>query len=348
MLVRRVLPPAAISVLALLAGWPAAAQELAAAEALFNTGVADLEAGKYDTACPALAESQRLDPRPGTLFALADCQDRAGKIASAATLYDDYLLATDQLKPMQRLRHGKRIDAAKARRAELAPQIPELTLVSPPSMPAGVRVTRDGADVSPADLGVALPLDPGEHVITFRLDDGPVVEERISLAAGEKTTLEIDLRRAEKKPERPAIASAPRGGFAQAPQSEEKSSGRPGEAKLSGRRVGALVAGSVGVAGLALGGVTGLMTLAKKPTIEEHCRGKVCDAEGKAAADATRLPGLLSSIGFGIGVAGAVAGLVLWSTEPSGPTGTGRGGRRVQATVDAGPEGAALGLKGVW
>ncbi|WP_437648659.1 hypothetical protein [Sorangium sp. So ce362] len=325
--------------LALLAGWPAAAQELAAAEALFNTGVTDLEAGKYDTACPALAESQRLDPRPGTLFALADCQDRTGKIASAATLYDDYLLATDQLKPMQRLRHDKRISVAKARRAELASQIPELTLVSPPSVPAGVRITRDGADVSPAELGVALPLDPGEHVITFRLDDGPVVEERISLAAGEKTTLAIDLRRAEKKPERPAVASAPRGGFARAPQGEEK---------LSGRRVGALVAGSVGVAGLALGGVTGLMTLAKKPIIEEHCRGKICDTKGKAAADATRLPGLLSSIGFGIGVAGAVAGLVLWSTEPSGPTGTGRVGRRVQATVDAGPEGAALGLKGVW
>ena len=339
MLVRRILLSAAIPVLALLAGGPAAAQDLAAAEELFNKGVADLDAGKYDTACPALAESQRIDPRPGTLFALADCRDKEGKIASAATLYDDYLRASDQLKSAQRLRHDKRINAAKVRRADLAPQIPELTLALPPSAPAGVRVTRDGAEVSPAALGVALPLDPGEHVVTFRIGEGPVVEERISLAAGEKKTLEIDLRRAEKKPKSAVVIRTPVGGSTQAPVGNEE---------LSGRRIGALVAGSVGVAGLALGGVTGLMTLAKKPTIEEHCRGVVCDAEGKAAADATRLPALLSNVGFGVGAAGAAVGLILWLTEQPAPADTGRAARRVQATVNAGPGGTTLGLKGVW
>ncbi|XXX72678.1 hypothetical protein WMF30_34020 [Sorangium sp. So ce134] len=343
MLVRRVVLAAAVSAFAMLAEGKASAQDLAVAEALFIKGVADLEAGNYDAACPALAESHRIDPRPGTLFALADCQDKAGKLATAATLYSDYLLATDQLQPAQRLRHDRRIDAAKARRAELASQIPELTLALPPPAPAGVRVTRDGADVDPAALGVALPMDPGEHVVTFRIDDGPVVEERISLAAGEKKTLEIDLRRAEKradsKTERPAAPSAPQGSSAQAPLA-----GRT----LSGRRVGALVAGSVGVAGLALGGVTGIVTLTKKPTIEEHCRGRVCDAEGKAAADAARLPGLLSTIGFGVGAAGAAAALVLWFTESPTPADRGRARQTVHATLDAGPGGAAVGLKGVW
>ena len=69
----------------------AAAQDLAAAEALFSKGLADMEAGRYDAACPAIGESYRLDPRGGTLFTLAECEAKAGKIATAVARYDDAL-----------------------------------------------------------------------------------------------------------------------------------------------------------------------------------------------------------------------------------------------------------------
>ncbi|WP_156040920.1 hypothetical protein [Chondromyces apiculatus] len=338
-----------LSLLALLAGRPAAAQEppapaatqdLAAAEALFDKGVTELEAGHYETACPALAESQRLDPRPGTLFALADCQDKAGKVATAAALYADYLRAVEQLKITQRLRHDKRAKMAQARQEQLAALIPELTLVLPESAPNDVLVTRDGVTFSGTSLGMALPLDPGEHVVTTRVGEGPVVEQRVTLAAGEKRVLEIQVKRAEKASP-PAPAAVPK------PRVTMETPVELGSGAMSGRRIGALVAGGVGVAGLALGGVTGLMALSKKSVVQEHCTGAVCDPEGKEAADAAKVPGVLSTVGFGVGAVGIATGLVLWLTEPSS-TKVGGTKRGMQAMVDAGPEGAALGVKGVW
>ena len=61
---------------------PAAAQDESPAETLFNQGLEAMEAGNYEKGCPAIAESQRLDPRPGTVFTLAECEAKRGRIAS--------------------------------------------------------------------------------------------------------------------------------------------------------------------------------------------------------------------------------------------------------------------------
>ena len=330
---------------------PAAAQDLAAAEALFDKGIKEMEAGRFDAACPALAESQRLDPRPGTLFALADCQDRAGKIASAAALYNDYLRLVAQMTQASKLRHNDRVQVATARRAALAPEVPELTLVLPESAPKDVVITRDGTSFTATSLGIALPLDPGEHLVTTRVGDGPLVEQRITLGRGEKKTVTLEVKlpgpapaavpAPSAPPSRPAAAPPPPRTHAPPPIGADADSG------MSGRRIGALVAGGIGVAGLALGGVTGAMALSKRSVIRAHCEGAVCDAEGKAAADAIQLPGTLSTIGFGVGAASVAAGLILWLTEPRGPE-VGEAKPKLRAMVDAGPAGAALGVKGVW
>ncbi|MGK4008190.1 hypothetical protein WMF31_36570 [Sorangium sp. So ce1036] len=342
-----------IPLLTVLAASSAAAQDPAAADVLFNRGVADLEAGRYDTACPALAESQRLDPRPGTLFALADCHDRAGRIATASALYGDYLRAVAQMRPAYRLRHRDRARMATARREALAVEIPELTLVLPASAPQGVRILRDGTEITAASLGMALPLDPGEHVVITQVGGGPVVEQRIVLAPGQKQTVEVQVKAATPEPRiaprppaaAPTVTIARPGGAAPAPASvplphDEADSG------ASAQRVGALVVGGVGLAGLALGGVAGAMALSKKSVIEAQCDGTVCTREGKEAADAAKLPGTLSTVGFGVGAAGLAAGVVLWLTAPS--PAAGGGARGVSAMVDAGPEGAELVVKGVW
>ena len=55
----------------------------AAAEALFEAGRQAATRGDWTTACPKFAESQRLDPAPGTLLNLADCEEHLGHLASA-------------------------------------------------------------------------------------------------------------------------------------------------------------------------------------------------------------------------------------------------------------------------
>jgi len=304
-----------------------------------------MEAGSYDSACPSIAESHRLDPRPGTLFTLADCRAKSGKLATALALYEDYLRAVFQMTMAQKLRHAERAKVAAAQKKVLAAQIPELTLVLPPSAPKEVRVLRDGTELTEASLGIALPVDPGEHVVTTQVGDGPAVEQRITLEKGEKRTVELEVK--EPPPAAPApapeVVVVPKGPAAAVAEPE----GAAGQG-MSGRRIGAFIAGGIGVAGLALGGVMGGMALSKKSTIDASCVDGICNAEGKAAADGARTPGLLSTIGFGVGAAGVAAGLVLFLTEPSSSqTGSAKG--KVTASVlGVGSEGAAVGVKGVF
>ncbi|WP_437943129.1 hypothetical protein WMF27_27655 [Sorangium sp. So ce281] len=75
---------------------PVAAQDIATAEALFERGLADMQAGRYETGCKVLAESERIDPQPGTPFTLAACEAQWGRIATAVAHFKDYLARLDQ------------------------------------------------------------------------------------------------------------------------------------------------------------------------------------------------------------------------------------------------------------
>ena len=70
---------------------PGFADEPLGADVLFNDAVELMKAGKFPQACPKLVASQRLEPRLGTLFTLAECHAHEGKIASAVARYDEYL-----------------------------------------------------------------------------------------------------------------------------------------------------------------------------------------------------------------------------------------------------------------
>ncbi|WP_104980508.1 hypothetical protein [Sorangium cellulosum] len=310
---------------------PAAAQgDIATAEAIFNRGLADMEAGRYETGCKALAESHRLDPRPGTLFTLATCEARWGRIATAVTRYGDYLSLYQRLPPDQQRRQGERPNVAKQQREKLAPLVPELALSLPPGAPAGTVVKRDGVVLGDAVLGVSVPVDPGEHVVSTEPPGGLVRETRIRLAQGEKKKLVLEVDGA----------------------------GAPGtDDGGSGRRTAMFVAGGVGAAGLILGGVTGALTLGKRSVVEKHCGSAIgstdetaCDPTGLEAAESASTTGLVSTIGFGVGLAGLGTAAVLYLTEPKRDAPTpGAAARRLHVGVlEAGPSRVVLGARGAW
>src|SRR4051812_33677422 len=105
----------------LAAAAPARAGDEGRSRVLFDQGLADLEAGRFEQACPAIEQSYQLDPRPGTLFTLAECESQRGRLATAVTHYTDYLAVYKGLDAPRRTEHKERADVAAAEIASLRP-----------------------------------------------------------------------------------------------------------------------------------------------------------------------------------------------------------------------------------
>ena len=138
---------------ALFAATPAWAQDAsgkAAAEALFESGVQLMKAGRFSEACPKLETSQRVDPAVGTLLYLAECYEKLGRTASAwATFREAESLARGS-------NQADRARTAQARAQKLEPELSYLTVnVAAEAKVEGLVVRRGGAVVLPDLYGVA-------------------------------------------------------------------------------------------------------------------------------------------------------------------------------------------------
>jgi hypothetical protein len=324
----------AVLVTVSLGGVAQAQSPVAASAALFDQGLKDMLAGRYDKGCPELAESQRLDPEPGTLFTLAECERKQGKIATAAAHYDDYLRLFDHMTPDQQKDQRGRDQVSKQERAAITPFIPKLTLRLPPNAPPSTVVKLSGKQLDSPSLGVPLPVDPGSYTVTTQVPGGPVHEQSLVINKGENkdVTLEVDVPHpAQRAPANSAPAS---------PKTEPVASS-------SSQRTWAYVAGGVGVAGVVTGSVAGVLAFGKKSTVDKDCKGLTCTPEGKQAVDSGRTDALISTIGFSVGAAGLIAGAVLLLTAPRhAPAPADRAG--VAFTGGASAGGAWVGAEGLW
>jgi hypothetical protein len=189
-----------------------------------------------------------------------------------------------------------------------------LTLVLPASAPAGTTVTRNGETLGSAALGLALPVDPGPYEIVVHAPGLPDRQSSVTLELGEQKRLELET--GTPKPEPNAQPSAPVPVPPVNVQAENQAAPAPQSATSSGsgRRTAAYIAGGVGIAGVALGTVTGILVLGKKQTVNDNCPNHACNDEGYSAVQSGKSLALVSSVGFGVGVAGLVLGGVLLLT----------------------------------
>jgi hypothetical protein len=271
------------------------------ATVLFDEAVALMERGKYAEACPKLARSNELSPNGGTLFALAECYERSGKLASAWITYKEAAI---------RAGAAKRADAE--RRAtdsadRLAPSVSKLTVQVPaPAAIDGLTIELDGRAVARAEWGVATPIDPGPHKL------------RISAPGRLPATRDVVFDRvaAQKTVSIPTLELAPVVAPLAAPQ--PPSEGEEGPPRGGTQRVLGLVVAGVGLAGLAVGTVFGLQASSKNDDAGAHCRGNLCDAEGIRLDKQGRDDATISTISFIAGGVLAAGGLVIILTAPSG------------------------------
>jgi serine/threonine-protein kinase len=314
-------------------------EDLARADALFNAAKALLDAGQYADACAKFAESKRLAPGLGVTLYLADCYERIGRTASAWTEFRS-------AEGLARERNDKRSDVARGRAQALEPKLDRLTITVAPTLPqAGLQVLRDGAVVSPEEWGLAVPVDPGDHVVVVS-SPGHAQRTIPAHVGADAPTATVRIDRLEDSSPTPAPAPVPAPAPIPAPVPESAPAPAPESAPpsdpASTRRwigVGVAVAGVVGVG---LGTVFGLSAKSKldQSNQDNHCdKADTCDPTGLALRHDASSAATLSTVMFVVGGVALTGGAVLYFTAPR-PTTT------VGLAIAPAPGGGAALLRG--
>ena len=279
---------------------PAQSSQAAAAEALFQQGLAASQRHDLATACARFRDSDKVDPANGTKLALADCEEQRGKLATAWSLFTS---TVGKLPPTD-----KRIAVVKDRIAGLERRMPKLTLTLAPDAPKDTVVTEGGVELVPSMFGVALPTDPGPRVFVVRA--GGYEDATLTVEAKEKQSVALVAKPGLKKGASIAAAttSVPRAAPASGATAEPRSVAPHDDARPN-RTTGWVVAGA-GVAGLALGATSYALALGKKGVADDNCRDdlRTCNATGQSANDSIRTLNVVTAIGLGLGAVGLGVG----------------------------------------
>jgi hypothetical protein len=290
----------------------------ATAEALFTEGRRLMAEGSVAQACQKFEASQKLDPGVGTSLNLAECYERSGRTASAWAQF------REAISLARAIGSAEREQLARERADALEKRLARLTITVEGEAPSGLEVRRDGARLDPAELGIAIPVDPGTHAVTASAPG----------RADFTTSVEVQGDGAQAAVKIPALAAAtsePEPAAPEAAAGVEVSS----SSGSSQKTVAAIVAG-VGLAGVGVGSYFGLTAASTWDDAKSKCTDYPygCGSEGKSLADDARTQATMSTVGLGVGLALVTAGAVLWFTAgPSKPEATSFG---------IGPSGAAV------
>ncbi len=274
--------------------------EKAAAQAKFDEAKALMGKRRFAEACARLEESLRIDDAMAARFRLAECYEKAARLASAWINYVDVADSAQAAKMPDREKVARsRADALKPRLLTLTLQVPDELAKIP-----GLEIKRNGEIVGAKLWNTALPVDAGEQRIEASAP-GKKPWSGATTTAGEGHGIELAIG--------PMVDDETR-----------KDSGSSGGAEGASSRqrtqriLGAVGAGA-GAAGMIVGVVVGLVAKGQYDGSEPHCQEDLCDAEGlRIRADARGL----GNVGTGVFVAGAVlaaAGVVVILTAPSSP-----------------------------
>lgn len=279
----------------------------ARAQQLFDSALADAEAGKLAAACPKFLASQEADPKTSTLLNLASCYEKNGQTASAWGAFRE---AEGLARKVARADWES---AARSHAEALEPKLVRLTIHVPEtSRVPGLVVVRDGAKLGAGEWGVAIPVDPGEHVVSATATGRAPWDTRSSVREASGT---VAIPVLEVLP--PAMMPPP------APV------GDPGisrsEAWWTPLRTAGVVIGGAGVVGLVTGGVLGLVAKNNYDKAHALCTDGARGCPARAVSDSNSAYGMATgaTVVFVVGAAAALGGVALVLFSPSADAKTG-------------------------
>ena len=232
-------------------------EDRAAARPLFDQGRDLMQAGRYTEACPKLEQAVRLFAGAGLLLNLADCYEHTGQLASAWTRFGDAAAAA------RRTGNADAEAEATRRRSLVEPRLTRVVLQVTQEVP-GLALRINGRSVDRAQWNTPIVVDPGEQKLEAKAPgfqpwsgtqtvEGPAITVTVNVPA----LSPIDAG----SPAAPAAAATP---YATPDGATSPPAATPADEGLGTRRIVALSLGGAGVAGLATGGVFGLMAISQK------------------------------------------------------------------------------------
>ncbi|XYH99744.1 hypothetical protein ACMHYB_08265 [Sorangium sp. So ce1128] len=300
-----VLLASALAALPARAGAQSASDNETARQLLID-GLDLRDASQLDAALEKLSAAHALVHTPVTGLELGRTYLLMGRLVEASdTLRDVVRLPEDRETPRTRAARAE----AEQLIDEIAPQIPSLRLKisAPPGSAPQVKV--DGESIPAAALAVPRKVNPGSHVVVGKVAGHPEQRVEVTVEKGKHVEVPLALGGAgpSARPPAPPRAAAPAApGPAAGP--------RPGLGPL------VLVGFGVAGAGLAVGGITGAITLSRASSLKEDCVNNHCPPERFDDLDGARLLGTVSTVSFllaGAGAAAGVTGLFLRRPEPA-------------------------------
>jgi len=276
----------------------------AEAKELFLQARAAVKKGDPAQALALFRKSQGRRPTAGTLYNIAICEEQLGLTASA---YQHFKELATQLSASD-----ERLPVTKEHVAILEPRVPWLRIDLARGAPTGTSVTRDDVEVSEANLGVELPVDPGTYELVVTAPGRSVRRYTVTAAEGKHETRTVEP--GEQTASMIKAAAPPPHLLAKAPVQEAPR-------RASGSTVAVISLGTAGFTGIGAGAGFGVAAIVKKNQVEKLCPvPKQCTAAGVAVEGTSRVYAAASTVAFAVGLSALGIGTVLVLTNRDRPT----------------------------
>jgi serine/threonine-protein kinase len=292
----------------------------AAAEALFDDGLALMRKGDFAAACIKLEQSSSIDHGIGTMLYLAECYEKSGRTASAWAMFRQ--AASEAAASGE----SQRAEAGRQRAEKLTPTLSKLTVTVTAPAPPGLELTRNGAAVPNALWGTPVPVDPGDQRVDAHAPGYLPWSGTVRIAANaDAQTLTVpaltpqpvnELPVAQSSPA-PAPAAAPLPAAAPAPVTAADTTAT--STSGSTQRITGIVIGAVGLVGIGVGSVFGLKAISKNNDAKEHCPGggaSCDDTQGVSLTNDAQSAARLANVFVIAGAVLAAAGVVTYLMAP--------------------------------
>ena len=295
--------------LALVAAPAVAVADPKEADVTFKKGRDLFRAGQFDAACEQFEASLKLDRALGTLFNLAQCDEKIGKLASAIAAYREIV---------DRDNNAKRKSTAAEYAVKLELRVPKIVVQVANPQPA-MKITLDGRAVDP---GQPIEVDYGDYAVAIHVDGWKDEKRAVAVHEEHKTwSIAITLQSDHAPPAGNDRVPGTGDHDNAKPPANAKSPPPPPPASSS-RKLGGKVAVGVGGAAIAGGLVFGVLAHGKWNDARAVCGGTVCptqalvDQANGLGNDARGLGNLASGFAIG-GLVVAAVGVALIVTAPS-------------------------------